>query len=147
MSEKDIQIIKIPKSHEVYANIVHWVTIISTILALVTPVLVLMFPEQNSLNPNVIFDAIFNGATTDEIWAMSQTGAFLGGHSYLTHPGLMDSWALFAINFGCAVGLFATIPAVIIQVFKEKDYFYAILGVIFIILVFLPMVGIITVQS
>jgi hypothetical protein len=144
-NEKDIQeqvLKQIPESNIVYAEVVHWITIISAIAALFIPVFILAHPSNNMLNPNKIFGAIFSGATPAEIWSASSAGAFPGAHFYLRFPWLTDSWAQLFINIGCAVGLFGLVPAVIIQVFKEKDWFCAILGVILALFIFLSMTGI-----
>ena len=120
----------IPKSNLICADIVHWVTIASSLIALFAPIFILIDGNNNVLNPNVIFGAIFNGASADEIWALSSTSAFPGAHYYFQFPQSADAWAMFGVNIGCAVALWGVAPAVVLQLFKEKDYFYAILGLV-----------------
>lgn len=133
----------IPRSMTVYASIVHWITIIASIAALFIPILILINPQNNVLNPNGIFGAIFSGATPAEIWSMSETGSFPGAHYYLTMLSRSDSWAQLAINLGCSVGLWAIVPASFLQLFKEKDRLYGALGLVLALLIALSMTGII----
>ena len=137
---------KIPKSQMIYANIVHWITIISALAALFVPIFILADASNNILNPNIVIGSIFSGATPSEIWAMSSEGAFPGAHYYLMFPTKADSWALFFMNLGCAVGFFGLVPAVLRQAFKEKDWFCAILGAILALLIFLSMTGILLID-
>jgi len=134
----------IPKSHRIYAEIIHWLTIISSIAALFVPVFILVNPKNNILNPNLIFGAIFNGAAPAEIWKLSETGAFPGAHYYLQYITKPDSWAMLAVTLGCSVGLWAVIPAVVYQIFKEKDYFCATAGTILAALIFFSMIGVLS---
>lgn len=145
---KEVKVIEAPKielplSHKVYANVVHWVTLISAIAALFIPIIILINPSSNYLNPNTIFGLIFDGAKSSEIWAASSTGAFAGAHSYLNGLSNGDAIAQLFVNIGVAVGLIAGVPTSLIQIFKEKDYLYGSLGLVFSALVVLAMCGII----
>ena len=128
--------IYIPTSQRVYANVLHWVTLTVSIVTLFVPIFMLVNPANNVLNPNMIFTAVFNGASPSEIWALSKSGIFPGAHFYLQNIFMADSWAMLTINIGCAVGLIAAIPAVLIQFFKEKDIFNACLGTAMATLIF-----------
>lgn len=140
LSEKPVQ--KLPLSNKVYASMVHWITIVASLLALFVPILILINPANNVLNPNIVFKEIFSGASPSEIWANSSTGGFPGGHYYLSYLFKADSWAQFAINLGCSVGLWALIPTVVIQFFKEKKIFYAVLGTMLLTLIACAMLGV-----
>ena len=135
--------IPLPLSQNVYASVVHWVTLVVSIAALFVPIAILLHPEANYLNPNTLFGMIFKGAKSAEIWATSSTGSFVGAHSYLRGLGKPDAIAQLVVNVGVGVGLWATIPTVLIQVFKEKEYVFAGLGTVFGALVLLAMCGII----
>lgn len=135
--------IELPLSERTYATIVHWITIISSILALFAPLLIMINPAQNMLNPNKIFEAIFNGGNPSAIWALSQTGSYPGNHYYLTNMALSDSWAEISIALGCSVGLWALLPTVAIQFFKEKKVFWGLMGLVLIVLIVLAMFGVI----
>lgn len=134
--------IELPLSERTYASIVHWITIISSVLALFAPLLIMINPSANVLNPNKIFQAIFNGGDTNAIWALAEGGKFPGAHYYLTNMNWSDSWAEIAIALGCSVGLWAMIPTVAIEFFKEKNWKWAALGIVFIALIVLSMLGV-----
>jgi uncharacterized membrane protein YfcA len=134
--------LSIPKSHMLYANIIHWVTIIVSIAALFIPVFVLVNPSNNVLNPNIIFGEIFKGATPEGAWALAENGVFPGTHFYLDYITKTDSWAMLNVNIGCMVGLLAVVPAVLVQIFKEKNILEACLGTAMAALIISAMAGI-----
>lgn len=135
--------VEIPTSHRIFADVIHWVTLISAVAALFVPIAILINPTANFLNPNTVFHIIFDGGKSADIWAMSKTGGFAGVHCYLNSLKEPDAIAQFVVNIGCAVGLFAIVPTAIIQFFKEKNRLYPILGIIFGSLVTLAMCGLI----
>jgi hypothetical protein len=137
----------LPKSHAVYAQTVHVITIISAILSLFMPIVILAFSGANVLNPNRIFAAIFSGAKPADIWALSSTGNFPGAHFYLKFPASPDAWAMFSINLGCSVGLWGLLPAIRYQLTKEKNYFDAVGGIFLALLIFLSMVGVLALEG
>ena len=134
--------ITLPASERVYANIIHIVTLIVSIAALFVPIFVLANPSNNVLDPNIIFGKIFEGATPEQIWAASFTGEFPGVHFYINHFFKTDSWAMLTVNIGCAVGLLAVVPAVLIQYFREKHYFKALLGTVMAALIICALTGV-----
>lgn len=136
-------IIQIPTSHRVFADIVHWVTLVIAVAALFVPIAILVNPSANYLNPNNIFRTIFDGGKSAEIWAASSTGSFAGVHCFFNGLSQPDAVAQLVLNIGNAVGLWAVIPAVLIQFFKEKEKLYAVLGLAFGALIILAMIGII----
>lgn len=135
--------IELPLSNRVYADIVHWVTLFVAVAALFVPIAILLRPTANYLNPNSVFKMIFDGQNAAAIWANSSTGAFPGVHCFLRGMRQPDAVAQLIINIGCAVGLWATVPTVLIQLFREKDRLYSLLGTCFGALVVLAMVGLI----
>lgn len=130
----------IPLSQRVYANIIHWITLAVSIAALFAPVFILVNPPNNMLNPNTIFSAIFKGAPPDQIWATAGMNGF--SNFYPQNITRADSWAMLAINLGCAAGLFAIVPAALIQLFKERNIFNACLGLIMATLVICALTGV-----
>ena len=132
---------ELPKSYMVYADTIYWIAIMTAVAALFIPVIILAGPENNVLNPRLVFGAVFNGAPPSEIWALSPDGGFPGAHFYLRFPGKADSWAMFTVNVGCAVGLFGLVPAVFRQALKEKDWVCAILGAVLATLILLSLTG------
>lgn len=137
----------LPKSQKVFGNTVYWVTILSAVGAFFVPVFILANPANNVLNPNLIFGAIFAGASPEEVWSYSITGAFPGAHFYLDHITKADSWAMLFVVMGCGFGLFGLVPAVMYQIKKEKDWFCAILGIVLIVLIVLSVIGVLSIEG
>ena len=139
--------IKISVSQKIFGRIAYWIAIICGVLAIVVTVLILLFPENNVLNPSTAFAAIFDGASPQEIWAYSDSGTFPGAHFYLEYITRFDSWAMIIIVVGSAFGLFALLPAIIYQVVKERDWFCAASGAVIAVLIALSMAGILSVGT
>ncbi|MEZ4358179.1 MAG: hypothetical protein R2876_06095 [Eubacteriales bacterium] len=146
-STDDIELLKVPTSNIAYANVIHWGTIFFTVLALFAPLFMLIDQSSNLLNPSLVFGAIFNGTSVSEIWKLSTTGSFPGAHFYLNYIGLAESWGQIAICGGCAIGLFALAPTILIQVFKEKSYVQAFLGLIFFALILFSAIGVLSIDA
>lgn len=136
---------EIPGSQKIFGNAVYWISIASGILALLAPVFILAAPDNNVLNPGLAFGAIFDGAAPQEIWAYSIAGEFPGGHFYLDYLGKADSWAMIIIVIGSAFAMFALVPSVICQLVSEKDWFCAALGAVMVMLIFLSVIGILSI--
>ena len=132
------------KGMNVFGKVMYWIAFVCGTLALFLPIWILAQPENNVLNPHIIFEAIFNGAPLDEIWSHSVTGAFPGAHFSFAYITRADSWASLFINLICGVGLLGLIPAMAYQV-KEKDWFCAFLSFIIATLIFLSMTGLLSI--
>ncbi|MCL2363712.1 MAG: hypothetical protein FWC71_03505 [Defluviitaleaceae bacterium] len=131
----------IPYSQKIFGSVAYWLSIACVILALIVTILILIAPTQNVLHPSTTFEMIFDGATPEEIWAHSESG-LPGGHFYLNFMNRMDSWAMLIIVIGSAFGLFALVPAVLYQLFKERDWFCAGLGIVIMLLISLSALGV-----
>ena len=132
---------EIPLSERVYSNLVNWITIISSIGALFAPLYIMIFPDKNTLFPNKVFGTIFEGVDINGFWEA------MGGkvdlvRIYLTNPAAPDSWAEFFVELGCSVGLWALIPTILIQLFREKNWLNGLLGTVLAALIALSMFGI-----
>lgn len=132
------------KGQMAYGQVVHWVTIVSCLIVLVAPVLILLFPQRNILNPNLVFGAIFEGKRSAEIWAAAGLPFKIGEFWPLFFGNIFtpDGFAMLGVVLGCSVTAWALLPAIGIYL-KKKDYFYAcVMGFIF-ALIFLAMSGLI----
>ena len=134
----------IDKSQRYYGEVVHWVTIVSCLISLLAPVLILMFPNGNLLNPALIFNAIFAGRKPAEIWEAAGVPFKSGGFwkLFLSNLFTPDGFATLGITLGCSVTLWALIPAVW-QYFRKKEYFYAGVSVFVMALIALAMSGLV----
>jgi hypothetical protein len=135
----------IPKGQKIFGSTVYWVTICVAVGAFFVPIFILANPANNVLNPNLIFGAIFAGASPDEVWSLSLTGTFPGAHFYLNHLTKADSWAMLFIAIGCAFGLFGLVPAVVYQIKVERDWFCAGFGICICALIFLSVIGVLSI--
>ncbi len=123
----------------VFGEIVHWVTIVASVLALLAAPLALARPAHNLLNPNRVLAAVWSGRTPAQIWTAA--GAeFPGAHFYLRHPTLGDGVAQLTVVLGCSIVLLAMVPTVI-SYLRRRMYFYAGMCVATCLLVALPMLG------
>jgi len=134
-----------PKSQKIFGSTVYWITIFVAAGALLVPIFILANPSYNMLNPNLVFQAIFEGASPRDIWGYSAYGAFPGGHFYLRHIAMADSWAMILIAVSCGFGFLGLVPAAAYQFVKEKDRFCAVLGTIVALLILLSAIGVLNI--
>jgi hypothetical protein len=140
----DGRISEIDKSQLYYGKVIHWVTIFSCLITLIAPVLILLFPHRNLLNPSLIFNAIFEGKNPAGIWESAgvpfKSGDFW--KLFLTSLFTPDGFATLGIALGCSVTLWALIPAVW-QFTRKKEYFYVFVSLFVIALIALAMSGLV----
>ena len=135
---------EIDKSQLYYGKVIHWITIVACLITLFAPIFILLFPHRNLLNPSLIFDAIFSGKKTTEIWAAAGVPFKSGGFWKLFLGNLFtpDGFATLGLTLGCSVTLWALIPAVY-QFIKKKEYFYVCVSVFVMALITLAMSGLV----
>jgi hypothetical protein len=135
---------EIDKSQLQYGTVYHWITFASCLISLIAPVFILMFPHSNLLNPNLIFNAIFEGYSPAGIWEAAGVPFQAGGFWKLFFANLFtpDGFAAFGVVLGCSVTLWALIPA-FWQFMKKKEYFYVCVSLFVMSLVALAMSGLI----
>ena len=135
---------EIDKSQLYYGEVVHWITIVSCLITLIAPVLILLFPHKNLLNPTLIFDAIFEGKRAVEIWEAAGVPFKYGDFWKLFMDSFLtpDGFATFGLALGCSVTLWGLIPAVW-QFLKKKEYFYVCVSLFVMALIILAMSGLI----
>jgi hypothetical protein len=135
---------EIDKSQLCYGEVVHWITIVSCLISLIAPVFILLFPHSNLLNPTLIFDAIFEGKKSAEIWEAAGVPFKSGDFWKLFMNGFFtpDGIATFGVTLGCSVTLWAFIPAVW-QFAKNKKYFYVFVSIFVMALIVLAMSGLV----
>jgi hypothetical protein len=136
--------LNIEKSQLYYGKTVHWITIVSCLISLISPVFILSLPDKNYLNEALLFDTIFEGKRPAVIWETAgiqfKSGDFwkLFIKNFFTPDGL----AAFGVVLGCSVTLWALIPAVW-QFAKKKEYFYVCVSVFIMALIALAMSGVV----
>jgi len=132
------------KSRLYYGKVVHWITVVSCLISLITPVFILLLPDKNHLNEALLFDAIFEGKKSAEIWEAAGVPFKSGDFWKLFIKGFFtpDGLAAFGVVLGCSVTLWALIPAAW-QFAKKKEYFYVCVSVFIMALIALAMSGIV----
>jgi len=140
----DRKIPDVDKSQLYYGKAVQWVTIVSCLISLITPVFIVLFPGKNYLNEVLLFDAIFKGKNPAEIWRAAGVSFKYGDFWKLFIKNFFtpDGFAAFGVALGCSVTLWALIPAVW-QFTKKKEYFYVGVSLFIMALIVLAMSGIV----
>ena len=135
---------EIDKSQLYYGVVAHWITIVSCLVSLIAPVLILLFPHTNLLNPTLIFDAIFDGRKPAEIWEAAGVPFKSGDFWKLFFRNIFtpDGFATFGVTLGCSVTLWALVPAVW-QFIKKREYFYICVSIFVMALIALAMSGLV----
>ena len=127
-----------------YGRVSHWIVITSCLIALIAPVLILLFPSSNMMNPNLVFGAIFEGKKIPEIWAAAgnpfQSGDFWP--MFIKNIFTPDGFGTFGIALGCSVTMWSLIPAIYIFA-KRKNYFYTGVALFVFVLIALSMSGLV----
>jgi hypothetical protein len=140
--------IKIDKSQLYYGKTVHWITVASCLISLITPVFILLLPDKNHMNEALLFDAIIRGKKPAMIWEAA--GVHFKSSDFwklfIKNIFTPDGFAAFGVVLGCSVTLWALIPAAW-QFTKKKEYFYVCVSVFIMALIVLAMSGIINVAG
>ena len=135
---------EISKSQLYYGRVAHWVTIVSCLIATITPIFILLYPHSNILNPSLVFNAIFEGKKYSEIWEAAGAPFKSGGFWKLFLGSFFtpDGFAILGVTLGCSVTLWSLFPA-IWQFFKKKEFFFVFVASFVAALVSLAMSGLI----
>ncbi len=132
---------KMQRAQTVYGAIVYWVTIVSSLICMVGPVISVATPDNNVLNPYKLFNAIFQGKDAQTVW-QEVGGEFPGGHFYLKNFTSGDGFTQFGLALGCSVALWALLVAAFAYS-KDRIYLYVTLSLWVAALVALSMTGIV----
>lgn len=124
----------------VYGETTQWITILSACIGMISPALMLAWPEKNVISPNQVFASIWRGENLETIWSVSG-GEFPGGHFYLRNFFSGDGFAQFGIVLGCSVALWALIPTAYFYI-KDREFLYASLSFFVMLLIASAMLGV-----
>jgi hypothetical protein len=130
-----------PRAQRFYGEIIYWLTILACILCMIGPAISVAYPENNVLNPYRLFNAIFEGKSSEEVW-QEVGGGFPGGHFYLSHLSYGDGFTQFGLALGCSCAFWGLLVAAAAYA-SEKNWLYVILALWVAALVFLSMTGIV----
>lgn len=115
--------LQISKAQSAYGAVVYWVTFSAALICMAGPLIAMLAPESNVLNPHLVFSGIWEGKTADEVWAYAGEG-FPGGHFYLVRFFSGDGFTQFGIVLGSTAALWGLLAAVA-GFIREKAYGYA----------------------
>lgn len=135
---------EIPLAGIIYGEIVYWMTIVGSIIAIVGATIA-MVGAKNYLDPSYVFSAIWQGDHTVAIWE-GAVGHIPEGHWYL--PRLADGDALAML--GLAVGVFSVIPAMLgsaIALLRKRQILFATLALVAALLCITSCLGLISIPA
>lgn len=133
---------KISRPQIIYGGIIYWFSIVATVVCTIGPVIIILFPDNNVINPHYLFSAIWEGKNAETVWQVVG-GEFPGGHFWLHNLNTGDGFTQFGLVIGCACAFCALIGAVIVYLQeKPKAYLWALLSLWVASLVLLSVLGI-----
>jgi hypothetical protein len=112
---------KIPITGVVIGDIIYWVCIAAAFIAMIGPVVSILYPDNNVLNPYNIFSLVWEGKNSNEIWAaMTPEGKYPGPHFWIHNLSKGDGITQFGVWLACACSLPAVFVGGIIYIFKKS---------------------------
>jgi hypothetical protein len=131
----------LPKAQLVYGEMIYWFAIGAAIVCMIGPVVAMASPDGNVINPHYLFSAIFEGKTSEEIWALSGDDTE-GGHFWIEHVGSGDGLTQLGLVLGCSCALWGLlVAAVCYLVEKPRSILYTILSIWVALLIALSATG------
>jgi hypothetical protein len=109
---------RVSRAQEIYGNVTYWVCVAATMLCTVGPVICIAYPENNVMNPRLLFQYMWEGKKPDQIW-QSAVGGFPGGHYWLRSLGRGDGIIQFGLVLGCFSACLALTAASAAYVFEK----------------------------
>lgn len=140
----DAQHPSMPRAQRIYGEIIYWLTIVACLICMIGPAISVAQPEDNVLDPYKLFNAIFEGKTSHEVWEEAGDG-FPGGHFYLERQyfGFGDAVTQFGLALGCSCAFWGLLAAAAAYS-SEKYWLWVILALWVATLVFLSMTGLVS---
>jgi hypothetical protein len=135
---------EMPRAQRIYGEIIYWTTIVACLICMIGPAIAIASPENNVLDPYKLFNAIFDGKTTEEIWNEAGDG-FPGGHFYLEKRffGYGDSVTQLGLALGCSCAFWGLLAAAAAYA-SEKFWLWVSLSLWVATLVCVSMIGIVS---
>ena len=131
-----------PRAQRIYGEIIYWITIVACLICMIGPVISVANPDNNILNPYLLFDAIFDGKNPEQVWNEAGDG-FPGGHFYLEREylGYGDAFTQFGLVLGCSCAFWGLLAAAVAYA-ADRRWLWVVLALWVATLVFLSMTGI-----
>ena len=101
---------RVPRPQLVYAAVIYWLCIVAALICTVAPVLAIVFPSSNFLDPHYLFYSIWQGSPPSEIWEEMSRG-FPGAHFWVGRLGHPDALIQLGLVIGCCSAAAALLTA------------------------------------
>jgi hypothetical protein len=139
---------RVPFAGVVIGDIIYWICIIAAFIAMAGPVLSIATPENNVSDPYKIFTLVWEGKTSDEVWAaVTPDSKFPGPHFWIHHLSKGDGITQLGVWLACACSLPAVFVGGIVYLFgfggARKSVTYLILCWFVSFMILFSMLGII----
>jgi len=109
---------RVPFAGVVIGDIIYWICIAGAFVAMIGPVLSIASPDNNVSDPYKIFTLVWEGKTSDEVWAaVTPDGKFPGPHFWIYHLGKGDGITQLGVWLACACSLPAVFVGGIVYLF------------------------------
>lgn len=132
---------RIPFAGIVVGDTLYWVCIIGALIAIIGPIIILLVPNNNIADPFKIFSLVWQGKSSQEIWAAVTTGGkYPGPHFWIYNLTKGDGITQLGVWLACSCSLPAAFFGGIVYLFgfggarKSITYFIICCFVAFMIL-------------
>ena len=133
---------QVPKPQIVYGTIIYWLCIAAAFVCTLGPVLAILLPSSNLLDPHYLFYSIWQGSSPAEIWK-EMSGGYPGAHFWLGRLGQPDALIQLGLVAGCScsgLALLSAAPAFLRQ--KPRQVGWALIALVIAIQIALSVLGI-----
>jgi hypothetical protein len=115
--------------------------IVAALICTIGPVLAIVFPSANVLNPHYLFYSIWQGSAPLEIWQEMSQG-FPGAHFWIGRLGQPDALIQLGLVIGCCCSGLALLAAAL-AFLREKPLRigWTVIALVLVIQVTLSMLG------
>ncbi len=131
-----------PKAQTYYGECVYYLTVVACLVCIVGPLIAMINPENNVMNPYFTFAAIFQGHTADEVWTLV-AGGFPGGHFWYDNFFTGDGFTQFGLALGCTSAAYALIVAAVAYA-VERIYLYTFFSLFVAAMIFFAASGVVS---
>lgn len=132
---------KISLPQIVYGEFIYWLSIIAAIICTIGPVIIMVFPDNNVMNPHYLFSTIWVSKSVEAVW--QEEGGFPGGHFWVHNLTTGDGFTQFGLMVGCASAFLALVGTAIAYLReKPRAYGWALISLWIALLVILSALGI-----
>ena len=92
---------KVPDPQIVYGRVIFWLCVVAASINVIGPLLSVTFPDNNLMDPQRLFTAIWQGNNPQDVW-LQVGGGFPGGHFWVRNLDTGDGLTQLGIVIGCA---------------------------------------------